>query len=63
LKLLQIVENTEAILAIELLRRFRRMTSRTMHRHRPSARDRCDVSAGAPVVSLYRDDRPLAGDI
>jgi histidine ammonia-lyase len=66
LKLLQIVENTEAILAIELL----------------AAAQGYDLAddAGAPaparasatdaayrrvrqVVSLYRDDRPLAGDI
>jgi histidine ammonia-lyase len=62
LKLLQIVENTEAILAIELL----------------AAVQAYDLAADAParapatdaayrrvrrVVSLYRDDRPLAGDI
>ena len=64
LKLLQIVENTEAILAIELL----------------AAVQAYDLAHAAPaparalatdamyrrvrrVVSLYRDDRPLAGDI
>ena len=64
LKLLQIVENTEAILAIELL----------------AAVQAYDLAHDAPaparalatdamyrrvrrVVSLYRDDRPLAGDI
>lgn len=62
LKLLAIVENTEAILAIELL----------------AAAQAYDLAGGAPararateaayrrvrrLVSLYRDDRPLAADI
>jgi histidine ammonia-lyase len=66
LKLLQIVENTEAILAIELL------AAAQAYDLAPDAR--APAAARAPgtdaayrrvrrVVNLYRDERPLAGDI
>lgn len=62
LKLLQIVENTEAILAIELL------AAAQGYDLAPDAPARASATDAAyrrvrQVVSLYRDDRPLAGDI
>jgi histidine ammonia-lyase len=62
LKLLDIVENTEAILAIELL------AAAQAYDLAPDAPARAPATDAAyrrvrRVVSLYRDDRPLAGDI
>jgi histidine ammonia-lyase len=62
LKLLEIVENTEAILAIELLAAVQ------AYDLAPDAAARAPATEVAyrrvrRVVSLYRDDRPLAGDI
>jgi histidine ammonia-lyase len=64
LKLLQIVENTEAILAIELLAAVQAYD--LAHDARASARASATDAMYRRVrrvVSLYRDDRPLAGDI
>jgi histidine ammonia-lyase len=62
LKLLEIVENTAAILAIELLAAVQ------AYDLVPDAPARAPATEAAyrrvrRVVSLYRDDRPLAGDI
>jgi histidine ammonia-lyase len=64
LKLLQIVENTEAILAIELLAAVQAYD--LAHDARAPARAPATDAMYRRVrrvVSLYRDDRPLAGDI
>jgi histidine ammonia-lyase len=62
LKLGEIVENTEAILAIELLAAVQ------AYDLQPDAAARAPATEAAyrrvrRAVSLYRDDRPLAGDI
>lgn len=62
LKLLDIVDNTEAILAIELLAAVQ------AYDLNPDAPARAPATEAAyrrvrRIVSLYRDDRPLAGDI
>jgi histidine ammonia-lyase len=62
LKLLQIVENTETILAIELLAAAQAYDLGTDAAARASATEAA-YQRVRRVVGIYRDDRPLAGDI
>ncbi len=62
LKLLQIVENTEAIFAIELLAAAQAYDLAPRVPARSASTDAA-YRRVRRVVSLYRDDRPLAGDI